>query len=98
VQRCRQQDSALPVSALRWLASFNDERQVNDLVELLLGNGAVLESREGEGDDLTLGRVHGTIHWAIWRRNIPAVRALTKAARREASRSSYMDCSDNALL
>jgi ankyrin repeat protein len=68
------------VSALHWLVSFNDESQINDLVELLLGNGAVLEAWEGEGDDFTFGRVHGTpLHWAIWHRNIPAVRALTKA-------------------
>lgn len=71
------------VSALHWLVSFHDERQINDLVELLLGNGAVLEAWEGEGDDFNFGRVHGTpLHWAIWHRNIPAVRALTKAESR----------------
>ena len=68
------------VSALHWLVSFHDERQINDLVELLLGHGAVLEAWEGEYDDFDFGRVHGTpLHWAIWHRNISAIRALTRA-------------------
>jgi hypothetical protein len=68
------------VSPLHWLVSFHDERQVNDLVELLLGHGALLEAWEGENDDFAFGRVCGTpLHWAIWYRNIPAVRALTRA-------------------
>ena len=70
------------VSALHWLVSFQDERQINDLLELLLGNGAVLEAWEGEVTDFIFGRVHGTpLHWAVWHRNIPVVRALTRAER-----------------
>jgi ankyrin repeat protein len=71
------------VSALHWIVSFREEKQINDLLELLLGNGAVLDAWEGEDDDFIFGRVHGTpLHWAIWYRNIPAVRALTKAESR----------------
>ncbi|KAF4621931.1 hypothetical protein G7Y89_g14414 [Cudoniella acicularis] len=70
------------VSALHWLSSFQDERQTVELSKLLVSNGAVLEAWEGERDDFTYGRVVGTpLHWAVWHRNLPAVRALTKLNR-----------------
>jgi ankyrin repeat protein len=70
------------VSALHWLISFQDESQIDDLLKSLLGNGAVLDAWEGETDDFVFGRVHGTpLHWAVWYRNSPAVRALTRAER-----------------
>jgi ankyrin repeat protein len=67
------------VSVLHWLVSFQDENHVNDLVGLILGNGGSLHAWEGEENDFVFGRVVGTpLHWAIWHRNIPLVRALTR--------------------
>ncbi len=71
------------VSALHWLVSFRDERQVADLLERLLANGAVLDAWEGDDSDFTFGRANGTpLHWAVWHGNLPAVRALTNAESR----------------
>ncbi|RDL39406.1 uncharacterized protein BP5553_03746 [Venustampulla echinocandica] len=68
------------VSALHWLVSFEDPKHIDDLLELLLENGAVLEAFEGEMDDFIFGRAVGTpLHWAVWHRNIYLVRALTRA-------------------
>jgi ankyrin repeat protein len=65
------------VSPLHWLVSFHDEDQINDLLKLLLENGAMIDAWEGEEHDFTFGRVTGTpLHWAVWHRNIPVLRAL----------------------
>jgi ankyrin repeat protein len=70
----------MTVSPLHWLVSFREEAHINDILHLLLQNGADLDACEGEQDDFTFGRVVGTpLHWAIWHRNVPVVRALTKA-------------------
>jgi ankyrin repeat protein len=67
------------VSPLHWLVSFQDEDQINDLLKLLLENGAVIDAWEGEKQDFTFGRAAGTpLHWAVWYRNIPVLRALIK--------------------
>jgi len=65
------------VSPLHWIVSFQDENQIQDILELLLANGAVIDAWEGQELDFNFGRVTGTpLHWAIWYRNIPALRAL----------------------
>jgi ankyrin repeat protein len=67
------------VSPLHWLVSFDDEYQIQELLKLLLENGAVLDAWEGQEIDFNFGRVTGTpLHWAIWYRNIQVLRALIK--------------------
>ncbi|KAF8852774.1 hypothetical protein BDZ45DRAFT_97554 [Acephala macrosclerotiorum] len=69
------------VSPLHWLVSFNDENQISDLLNLLLQNGAVIDAYEGQIQDATFGRVKGTpLHWAVWYRNIPVLRALIRVS------------------
>lgn len=69
------------VSPLHWLVSFDDETQINDLLDLLINNGAVIDAYEGRIHDPTFGVVMGTpLHWAIWYRNIPALRALMRVS------------------
>jgi ankyrin repeat protein len=67
------------VSPLHWLVSFKDAYQINDLLEHLIANGAVVDACEGSEGDFTFGRLTGTpLHWAVWHRNIPVLRALIK--------------------
>jgi ankyrin repeat protein len=67
------------VSPLHWLVSFHNEDQISDLLTHLLENGAILEAWEGEEHDFAFGRAPGTpLHWAVWHRNIPVLRALVR--------------------
>ena len=68
------------VSPLHWLVSFQDKDQISDLLTLFLENGAIVDAWEGEESDFVFGRVTGTpLHWAVWYRNIHALRALVDA-------------------
>jgi ankyrin repeat protein len=77
--------SAIPesgdgVTPLHWLVSFHAEEEIEDLAGLMLNNGALLASWECETEnDFWLGKVTGTpLLWAVWYRNIHAVRTLTR--------------------
>lgn len=77
--------SATPIeddspSALHWLVSFRDDTEVVEIAHLLLRNGAILDFWLEDEDDLLFGKVQGTpLHWAIWHRNMSAIRILTEA-------------------